>query len=144
MRYDLNDPREYLEATKRLQEFAARGAAVELHPWKKPKTNRQNNYLHFLCRYFAAMTGYTFSEAKEVYLKRHAAPHVFAETKVNKLGETIVSYRSISDLSVAECTAAISNFIEYAALGGVELPMPDDKPFVRQAEREVEDAGPWV
>ena len=139
MRYDLNNPIQYLEATKRLQEFASKGKIVELHAWRKSKTEKQNNYLHFLCRYFATQYGCTTAEAKEVYLKRNAAPNIFARTKINKLGQAIVTYRSVSDLDTGECMSAIRNFIEWAAIGGIELPLPEDEPFKRYAEKEVED-----
>ena len=139
MRYDLNDPREYMEATKKLQEAASRGWVVELKRWYKPRSGKQNNYLHFLCRYFATQYGCTEAEAKEYYLKRIAAPSVFAETKENKHGQTIVTYRSTASLSTGECMSAIRNFIEWAAIGGYELPQPEDVAFQRYAEGVIED-----
>lgn len=138
MRYDLNDPRQYLEATDHLQKAASLHWIVEIKRWMKPRTNKQNNYLHFLCQYFASEYGCTTADAKEVYLKRQACPHIFAETVTNKHGETITRYKSTAELNIAETSAAIRNFIDWAAVGGYELPMPDDKAFVRHAEYEID------
>jgi hypothetical protein len=138
MRYDLNDPRQYIEATNHLQEAASCHWVIEIKRWFKPKSNKQNNYLHFLCRYFATEYGCTTADAKEVYLKRQACPHIFAETITNKHGEIITRYKSTAELNIAETSAAIRNFIDWAAAGGYELPMPDDQAFIRHAEYEID------
>lgn len=134
----MNDPREYLEAADHLQKAAAQHWVIEIKRWRKPKTNKQNNYLHFLCQYFATEYGCTTAEAKEVYLKRQACPHIFAEPIVNKHGVTITRYKSTAELNIAETSSAIRNFIEWAATGGIELPLPDDIAFRRHAEYEIE------
>ena len=138
MRYDLNDPRQYLEATDHLQQAAAQRWIIEIKRWRKPRTNKQNNYLHFLCQYFASEYGCTTADAKEVYLKRHACPHIFAETVVNRHGQSITRFKSTADLNTSETSAAIRNFIDWAASGGIELPLPEDNAFIRHAEYEID------
>lgn len=145
MIFDLNDPRQYLEATEYLQEAASKHWVVTLARKIKPKTTRQNNYLHFLCQYYATQYGCTASEAKEIHLKRYAAPGIFREYVENQKGVVIERYRSVATLSAAEISSAIRNFIDWAlSQGGIELPEPDDMAFRRHAEKEIERCQYWI
>lgn len=166
MTYDLTDPREYMQALDCIQRAkevnapitlscttrirydaltaiihtatSAKLQELEITRRQRAKTLPQNSYLHLLCQYFASEYGCSTAEAKEIYLKRQAAPEIFQRTIINKHGRPIVTYRSIADLSIEETSSAIRNFIDWAALGDIELPMPSDKPFIRHAEREIE------
>ena len=166
MRYDLNDPREYLQAkdcVKRirerqrtvvieirtddhdaadaiLQQAAYHHLEISLMQPRRPRTMTQNAYLHFLCQYFATEYGCTTAEAKEIYLKRQACPEIFADTITNKHGKTITTYRSTASLTLDETSSAIRNFIAWAAVGDIILPLPEDKPFVRFAENRIDEA----
>lgn len=166
MIYDTNDPREYLQAKECLGRMKDRGRPVrievetddfnaldsilqhisslhlevQINQKRRPKTLPQNSYLHFLCQYFASEYGCTTAEAKEVYLKRQACPEIFAHRIINKQGKCVTTYRSTADLTIDETSSAIRNFIEWAAIGGIPLPLPEDKGFVRYAENEIERA----
>ena len=164
MTYDLNDPREYLQAKECLERMKGRGRPVrleietddfslldklvqysaslhleiELNQKRRARTLPQNSYLHFLCAYFAAEYGCTMAEAKEVYLKRQACPEIFARHVTNKRGQVITTYRSMTDLTLDETSSAIRNFIAWAAIGEIELPLPEDKAFIRYATNEIQ------
>ena len=138
MLYDLSDPRDMLEFQTAVNEAIQFHKKVSLTRVKKSRTYRQNSYLHFLCDYFATQYGCTKSEAKEVYLKRYACPDIFAVQKLNPKGQLITTYRSTADLNIEEESSAIRNFIEWAALGDIELPLPTDTGFRRYAERQIE------
>lgn len=163
MTYDLNDPREYLQAKECLERMEQRARPViievktddfevldnilqtaaschlevKINQPRRARTIPQNSYLHFLCQYFASEYGCTTAEAKEVYLKRQACPEIFAEHVVNKHGKAITTYRSTASLTIDETSSAIRNFIAWAAIGGYELPLPEDKPFIRFAENQI-------
>ena len=166
MTYDLNDPREYLQAKECLERMKDRGRPVvfevttdnfnalddllqtasachleaELNQPRRPKTTSQNNYLHFLCRCFAAGYGITFTEAKELVLKRQACPDVFVKHETNKLGFVISTCRGVEDLTKDETSHVIRNFIEYARIktgGLIELPLPDDKAHIRYWKNQI-------
>lgn len=164
MIYDTNDPREYLQAKEWLaglkergrparieiesenfdvldsilQSAAAAHLEIEIKQRRRPKTPQQNNYLHFLCQYFASEYGCTTADAKENYLKRLACPEIFTTYVRNKRGWLVTTYRSVADLTQDEMSSAIRNFIEWAGIKGIEMPLPEDKAFIRYAKNEIE------
>ena len=138
MIYDFNDPLQYLEAMRIIEDATERKLKLEIKKVRKMKTIPQNRYIYFLCQYFATEYGCTTNEAKEVYLKRQACPHIFREVKVNKYGKEIETYRSIASLTIDEMSSAIRNFIDWAARGEIELPLPYDRPFQRYAQQQIE------
>lgn len=166
MTYDLNDPREYLQAKECLERMKEKArpvvfevktednkaldallqtatslhAEISINQPRRARTKPQNSYLHFLCQYFASEYGCTTAEAKEVYLKRQACPEIFQRYVINKQGKTITTYRSTADLTLDETSSAIRNFIAWAAIGEIDLPLPEDKPFIRFAENQISRA----
>lgn len=164
MKFNLNDPRDFLqansliekaeqkhrylslslqtdnhEAVRRLVRLAANlRMQISLSYPTRERTLPQNSYLHFLCQYFATEYGCSTAEAKEVYLKRQAAPEIFERKVINRHLKEITTYRSIADLDVQETSSAIRNFIEWAAIGGYELPLPEDARFRQYAENQIE------
>lgn len=138
MIYDFNNPLQYLEAMKVIEDATENKSKLDIRKAKKMKTIPQNRYLYFLCRYFATEYGCTETEAKEIYLKRQACPSIFRSVKINKYGKEVETYRSISTLTIDEMSSAIRNFIDWAALGDIELPLPDDKPLIRHAQYQIE------
>lgn len=163
MTYDLNDPRDYNDAVQAVQRMRESKAVVELsvitedydaitgimqaaaihhieismQKKRRPKTDSQNRYIYFLCDYFATEYGCTKVEAKEIYLKRQACPDIFRTEKVNKAGQTIHTYRSVASLSVTEASSVIRNFIAWAEIGHIALPLPEDRAFVKYAQRQI-------
>ena len=166
MTYDLNDPREYLQAKECLERMEQRARPVifevitddfkaldnilqtasschlevEFNQPRRSKTTSQNNYLHFLCRCYAAGYGITFIEAKELVLKREACPDVFVTHKTNELGYEISTCRSVDSLTKDEASHVIRNFIEWARIktcGLIELPSPDDHAHIRYWKNKI-------
>lgn len=138
MIYDLNDPRDYLEASKVFSDACEQKRKIELRRPRKSRSSSQNRYYHFMLRYFAVQYGCTETEASEIYMKRQACPMIFGRTKTNRLGREIQTYRSSADLSVEEMSSAIRNFRAWATIGGIEIPDPEDTASIRWCEREIE------
>lgn len=141
MIYDFNDPLQYLEAMKIIEKATERKLKLEIKKVRKMKTTSQINYLHFLIEYFATQYGCTVNEAKEVYLKRYACPHIFRDLKPNDYGMIIETYKSTADLTIPEMSSAINNFIEWARIktdGLIILPYPEEKSFERYAQQQIE------
>lgn len=138
MIYDLKDPRDYMQALDTIQRAAQSKTRIEI---RKPHTARsgiQNNYYHFMLRYFASEYGCTINEASEIYMKRQACPHIFEREKINRMGKQIKTYRSSADLSVEEMSSAIRNFRAWAEMGGIIIPSPDDHASIRYCEKQIE------
>lgn len=132
-RYKPSDPIDYLEALDFLNQAKEQGFDIELGKFRQKRSTQQNNYLHFCLQWFAHCYGCTLLEAKEVYLKRMAAPEIFG----CKMG-AVTYYRSTSDLNTVEMSNALSNFIAYAEMNGIEIPPPDEFRTIRKCEREIE------
>ena len=76
-------------------------------------------------------------EAKEVFLKRIAAPHIF-ERELQVGSDTIKYYRSTADLDTVEMMSAIENLRTYADMNGHPIPDANDQELIRYCEREIE------
>jgi hypothetical protein len=137
-RYNLRDPRDYLAAIDFINRAKNRGVDIELKRFSPQRSNNQNSYLHLILSYFANQYGCTLVEAKEVYFKKLACEDIFKRVTSDKKGNQIECYRSTTELTQVEMSSAIQNFISYASLNGIELPMADDYMAQRICEREVE------
>lgn len=76
-RYRVQDPRDFLAALDFINQAKEQGFDIELKKFYEKRSNRQNGYLYFCLAYFAHIYGCTELEAKEVFLKRLAAPQIF-------------------------------------------------------------------
>ena len=142
-RYKLNDPRDYLAALEYINQQKELGNDVELKRWSPSRSNRQNAYLHLLLSYFAHCYGCTLIEAKEIYFKKYACRDTFMVETTDRNGNKVKYYRSTADLSTAEMSGAIRNFIAYASMNGIELPEADDVLAQRICEGEMEKTTSW-
>lgn len=87
------------------------------------RTLNQNSYIHVLCRILAAQTGVTEAYAKQVYFKSIANPDIFISvTKDSITNQMVKVVRSTCDLSIPEMRRAITNFRNWAAENGYDLP----------------------
>jgi hypothetical protein len=137
-RYRLSDPRDYLAALDYINAQKERGNDIELKRFAPARSNRQNAYLHLILAYFAHCYGCTTIEAKEIYFKKYACRDIFLVETTDREGNDVSYYRSTSALNRDEMSGAISNFIAYASMHGIELPQPDDFLAQRFCEREIE------
>ena len=138
MIYDLNDPRDFLAASEVFEKACSEKSKIEIRKPKKQRTSPQNRFYHFMLRYFALQYGCTETEASEIYMKRQACPQIFEQTKLNRFGKEIKTFRSSADLSSSEMSSAIRNFMAWASIGGIEIPDPDDTVSIKWCEREIE------
>ena len=87
------------------------------------RTLNQNSYIHVLCRILAAQTGVTEAYAKQVYFKSIANPDIFINVTKDTLTNQMVKVtRSTTDLTIPEMRKAITNFRNWAAENGYDLP----------------------
>lgn len=144
MVFDLNDPRDFLEASNVFEEACRKKCRIEIRSPRKRRTSPQNRFYHFMLQYFAVQYGCTETEASEIYMKRQACPQIFEQTKVNRFGNEIKTYRSSADLSSSEMSSAIRNFMAWASIGGIEIPQPDDRAAIHFCQREIERSASMI
>jgi len=136
-RYKPNDARDYLAIIDFINRAKEQDKEVELKYYRPKRTGRQNSYLYFCLQWFAHEYNCTVAEAKEVFLKRIAAPHIFEREL--KVGDDVIKYyRSTADLDTVEMMSAIENFRAYADINRCPIPSPDDQESIRWCEREIE------
>ena len=136
-RYKPNDPRDYLSALDFINRAKEQNKEIELKYYHPKRSGQQNKYLYFCLQWFAHETNCTTVEAKEVFLKRIAAPHIF-ERELQVGNDTIKYYRSTADLDTVEMMSAIENFRTYADMNGHPIPDANDQELIRYCEREIE------
>ena len=136
-RYKPNDPRDYLSALDFINRAKEQNKEIELKYYHPKRSGQQNKYLYFCLQWFAHETNCTTVEAKEVFLKRIAAPHIF-ERELQVGNDTIKYYRSTADLDTVEMSSAIKNFIAYAECNGIQIPYEDDELGRRYCEQQLE------
>lgn len=136
-RYKVSEARDYLAALDFINQAKEQSFDIELKKFYEKRTNRQNGYLHFCLAYFAHIYGCTELEAKEVFLKRLAAPQIF-EVEYDADGKKITFYRSTASLDTAEMASAIRNFTAYAEMNNIYIPLPDDEIGRRYCEQQME------
>ena len=138
-RFNLVDPRDYLEALTVLNQAKEGGYELEISRPKKPRTLKQNAYYWLLIEYFACVYGCTKTEAAEHYFKELCNPDIFVRTSVDKkTGECYKYRRSTTEIDKQTMTSAIRNWIEWCAMNGIELPQENDYIAIKYCEREIE------
>ena len=136
-RYKPNNPNEYLACMELINRAKENDKEIELKLFHPKRSGQQNRYLYFCLQWFAHEYNCTVVEAKEVFLKRIAAPHIFKrEMEVD--GHAIEYYRSTADLDTVEMMSAIENFRSYAEINGHPIPDANDYETIRYCEREIE------
>jgi hypothetical protein len=136
-RYKPNNPRDYLAVLDFINRAREQNKEIELKYYHPKRSGQQNRYLYFCLQWFAHEYNCTVVEAKEVFLKRIAAPHIF-ERELQVGSDTIKYYRSTADLDTVEMMSAIENFRTYADMNGHPIPDANDQELLRYCEREIE------
>lgn len=134
--FDLADPRDYMQVFDYIQKGVDNKWKIEVKRHVKGRTSEQRGYLHFLISYVAMRYGCTAAYMKEVYLKQYACPHIFDTGEKDRGGNNI--YRSEASLSSVEESNVIQNFRDWAAIGGIETPEPDDRESIKYCKLEIE------
>ena len=136
-RYKPNNPNDYLSILDFINRAKEQNKEIELRLYHPKRSGQQNRYLYLCLQWFAHEYNCTVLEAKEVFLKRIAAPHIFERTM--QVGDdSITYYRSTSDLTTVEMMSAIENFRAYADMNGFPIPDANDYDLIRYCEREIE------
>lgn len=144
MIYDLNDPRQYMEALDYIEYAKQNKIKVNLEPKKQQRTMQQNKYYWLLLRYFGLQYGCPRADA-EYYFKRVCNEDIFCRTKTDKQGRKLFITRSTSDLTKQEMSSAINNFIAWCHVNmQIDLPLPTDHELLRYAEQQVNKNLSWT
>jgi len=137
MIYDLSNQLQRESFKIRTNNLYLKGGIVELID-KKPRTLKQNNYIHLILSYFACETGNTLEFVKQEYYKRLVNSELFVK-KINDsfLGEILI-LKSSKDLTKDEMTLSIERFRNWSSQeAGIFLPDAASKEMLMQMEIEV-------
>ena len=143
MIYDLNDPRQYMDALDFIEHAKQNNIQISLENKKQQSTTQQNKYYWLILRYFGLQYGCTKTEA-EYYFKQICNPDIFCRKKKDKEDRIIYIVRSTSQLTKQEMISAINNFSVWCSQRQIELPRPEDKEMLRYAEQQVERNLSWT
>ena len=143
MIYDLNDPRQYMDALDFIEHAKQNNSQISLENKKQQRTTQQNKYYWLILRYFGLQYGCTKTEA-EYYFKQICNPDIFCRKKKDKEDRIIYIVRSTSQLTKQEMISAINNFSVWCSQRQIELPRPEDKEMLRYAEQQVERNLSWT
>ena len=143
MIYDLNDPRQYMDALDFIEHAKQNNIQISLENKKQQRTTQQNKYYWLILRYFGLQYGCTKTEA-EYYSKQICNPDIFCRKKKDKEDRIIYIVRSTSQLTKQEMISAINNFSVWCSQRQIELPRPEDKEMLRYAEQQVERNLSWT
>lgn len=137
-KYNLQDPRDYLEAFKVIEHAKENGYELEIGRPKKPRTTKQNAYYWLIIEYFACQYGCTKTEAAEHFFKEECNPDIFVRESTDRNGKTFTYILSTTDVDRATMSSAIRNFLAWSDMKGIPLPDEDDDVARKYCEREVE------
>ena len=143
MIYDLNDPRQYMDALDFIEHAKQNNIQISLENKKQQRTTQQNKYYWLILRYFGLQYGCTKTEA-EYYFKQICNPDIFCRKKKDKEDRIIYIVRSTSQLTKQEMISAINNFSVWCSQRQIERPRPEDKEMLRYAEQQVERNLSWT
>ena len=138
MIFDLNNILDRERFKRRANSLYEKRVVVTLTE-KQQRTLHQNNYLHLILGFFACETGNTIEYVKREYFKRYCNKDLFVYVKKDVFLKTdIQELRSTRDLSKEEMSIAIDRFRNWAAAeGGIHLPSPDEREFLKAIEIEL-------
>ncbi len=131
MIYDLSKQIDAERAKKRFNALLEEQTVVTLTK-KVKRSLRQNGYLHLILGWFAMETGYTLSEAKDIY-KRCSKDIFFYKKNEHDF------IRSTADLSSSDMTVSIAYFRVYSdRIAEIYLPEPNEEKFLQEIEIEMQ------
>lgn len=130
MIYNLKLQIDRKRAEKRFIQLMGESAKIEINK-KNKRSVRQNSYLHLIIGFFALETGYTTTEAKQIYKQQNAPIY-----KYNKEDKWFI--RSSADLSTTEMAITIDRFRDYSSdVAGIYLPEANEDKFLDEIESEL-------
>lgn len=110
---------------------------VELKERRKPRTYKQNRYLHLVLGWYGLELGYTLEEVKQDIFKRDICEEFFTTLKNGRLVT-----RSTSDLNTLEMTNALEKFRNHASADlGIYLPAPNETELLHNLEEQLYQYG---
>ena len=131
MIYNLSLKIDRQRAQKRFDELMSEETKIELSK-KKKRSVRQNAYLHLIIGYFAIETGYTITEAKQIY--KEQTPGIY---EYHKDGRKFI--KSSAELTTTEMSTTIDRFRNYSSKeAGVYLPEANEDKFLDEIEIEIQ------
>lgn len=131
MIYDLSLAIDRQRAEKRFIQLMKECTKIVLTK-KVKRSVSQNSYLHLLIGFFAMETGYTTTEAKQIY--KEQTPQVYEYEKDSKK-----FIRSSADLTTTEMSITIDRFRDYSSsIAGIYLPAANEGIFLDEIERELQ------
>lgn len=136
MQYNLSSELDRQRFSTRVDSLLSKGAVVELTE-KAFKTPNQNRYLHLLIGIVAMETGNSLEDTKREYFKAMVNPDIFKVYKTDNRGNTISTYRSITEVSKEEISIAIDRFKRWGYDNGIYMPNPDDLSLLKEIEIEM-------
>lgn len=140
MRYDLSNELHVQQLKAKVEKLIADKATVELTE-KKPRSLRQNAYLHVCIAYLALQFGETVEYVKRNYFKLQCNHEMFIRDKWDsKLQRKVRYLRSSADLTTEELTTAIERFRNWAAVQGVYIPDAEEYKALMQMQTEIDRA----
>ncbi|MCC8037311.1 MAG: hypothetical protein LIP02_04135 [Bacteroidales bacterium] len=144
MLYNLSNELQRNDFLTRAQLLAARGDTVELTS-KRPRSLRQNAYLHVIIGYLALQLGEDSEYVKREYFKILCNPATFIRETDDRFRGKIKTLRSTASLTTEEMTLCVNRFRDWAAReAGVYLPSPDENELVAQMEVETSRGARWL
>lgn len=139
MYFDLSKPIDKQKFELKSKNLIKKGSLVELTE-KSNRTLKQNAYLHLIISYFALMYGDNLEYCKRKFYKIESNLTTFEYERINKLtGEVRKALKSTKDLSKTELSLTIERFKDYSANIGIVLPDAEQKQFINEIKREVEN-----
>ena len=140
MIYNLKIPVQIQTFEERAKWLIKNEKRVELREIRKPRTIKQNRYLHLICGWFGLQTGYDRDTVKVEFFKK-VNREMFEVDVSGNLG-TFKRWKSSSELNTLEMTQAIERFRNWANLeAGIYLPAPNETEHLAQLEEEVNRYG---
>ena len=141
MLYNPKNKGDVSKAIERFKYFLKNNKVFELKAKQTPKTYPQLKYTPLIIKWFALEYGETMEYIKLEFFKKKANKELFEFERANrKTGEIRLEYRSLAVLKKDELTIAINRFRDYASKeAGIYLPEPNDLPYLREIEIQVEN-----
>lgn len=136
MQFNLSNALDRQKFSTRSQALLQKGAVIELTE-KSFKTPNQNRYLHLLIGVVAMETGNSLEDTKREYFKGLVNPEIFRVYRTDNRGNTITTYRSITDVSTEEMSVAIDRFKRWGYENGIYMPNPEDTSMLKEIEIEL-------
>ena len=138
MIYNLKNDLDKESFKVRCNQLFIKGEVVELIS-KKPRTMKQNAYLHLIISYLGCKIGHKTEYVKEIYYKAECNSDLFLSEKFDeKLKRTVPILRSSTELTTEEMTLSIQRFRNWSSeVLGEYLPDAINKDMLLEMEREV-------